>query len=106
MFKKILLLGFLTFWAPIGKADFVSAEEAFKDHRYSEAFRKFLPEADKGDFRSQYYIGYLYLYGLAGTKDEEKALKYIQASAEQEYDTAQALLGYLYDEGIGNGGKG
>ena len=99
MFKKILLLSCLTFWASTGKADFVSAEQAFKDHRYSEAFRQFLPEAERGDFRSQYYIGYLYLYGLTGRKDEKKAIEYIQASADQEYDTAQALLGYLYDEG-------
>ena len=99
MFKKILLIGFFTFFVTSVKADFAMGEEAFKEHRYSEAFRQFFPEAEKGDFRSQYYIGYLYLYGLAGTKDEKKALKYIQESADQEYDSAQALLGYLYDEG-------
>ena len=99
MFKKILLTGVLTLLITSVQADFAAGEEAFKEHRYSEAFRQFLPEAEKGDFRSQYYIGYLYLYGLAGVKDDKKALQYIQTSADQDYDTAQALLGYLYDEG-------
>ena len=99
MLKKIFLLGVIALYPFAGKADFVTAEEAFKEHRYSEAFKQFLPDADKGDFRSQYYVGYLYLYGLGVTKNEPKALEYIQASADQEYDTAQALLGFLYDEG-------
>ena len=99
MLKKILLLSFLTLGTLSAQADFMTAEEAFKNHRYSEAFRGFLPEADKGDFRSQYYVGYMYLYGLGVTKNEEKALQYIQSSANQDYDTAQALLGFLYDEG-------
>ena len=96
---KSFLIFSLIMWSMSAHADFVTAEEAFKNHRYSEAFDAFLPEANNGDFRSQYYIGYLYLYGLGVMKNEERALQYIQAAADQDYDTAQALLGFLYDEG-------
>ncbi len=99
MLKKILLISFLILFSLKGKADFLAGEEAFKNRRYTEAFNKFLPEAQKGDYRSQYYVGYLYLYGLGVNQDEDLALKYIKQSADQKYDTALALLGYLYDEG-------
>ena len=99
MLKKIFLFCCMILSSFVSWADFSASEEAFKEHRYSEAFRGFLPEAEKGDFRSQYYIGYLYLYGLGVGKNERKALEYIQASADQDYDTAQSLLGFLYDEG-------
>ena len=99
MLKKILLLSFLVLCPLIGKADLIEAEEAFKAHRYAEAFNKFLPDAEKGEYIAQYYVGYLYLYGLGINKDEQRALDYIQKSADHDYDSAQALLGYLYDEG-------
>ena len=99
MFKKVLLLGFLVMCPLAGQADMIEAEEAFKAHRYAEAFNKFLPDAEKGEYIAQYYIGYLYLYGLGVNKDEQRALDYIQKAADHDYDSAQSLLGYLYDEG-------
>ena len=99
MFKKISLFAFFVAFSLSAKADVVVAEDAFKNHRYKEAFDNFLPLAEKGDYRSQYYIGYLYLYGLGVAKNEKLAVDYIQKSADQDYDSAQALLGYLYGEG-------
>ena len=95
---KILFFGFLMMYFLPVQADFASAEEAYRNRRYSEAFNKFLPEAEKGDYLSQYYVGYLYLNGLGVNKDESKALKYLQKAADKS-DSAQALLAYLYDEG-------
>ena len=99
MFKKISLFAFFVAFSLSARADIVTAEDAFKNHRYKEAFDNFLPLAEKGDYRSQYYVGYLYLYGLGISKNEKLAVEYIQKSADQEYDSAQALLAYLYAEG-------
>ena len=97
--KKIFLASFLVLFSLSTRADFITAENDFNDRRYQEAFNEFLSLSETGDFRSQYYTGYLYLYGLGVTKDEKKALEYIQKSADQGYDKAQVLLGHLYDEG-------
>lgn len=96
---RILFFLSLFIFCATAQADFVAAEEAFKNRRFSEALSGFLPEADNNDYRAQYYVGYLYLEGLGVTKNEDKALKYIQAAADQNFDAAQALLGFLYDEG-------
>ena len=97
MLKRILFLLFI-FWVLPSKSDFVSAQTAFNENRYAEAFKNFLPEAEKGDSISQYYIGYMYIYGLGIDKNADLGLQYLNQSAEK-YAPAQTLLGYLYDEG-------
>jgi len=100
MFRKILFLSAAICLIPFGvKADFITGEKYFQEKNYSAAFNAFLPEANKGDYRSQYYVGYLYLYGLGVTQNSEKAIEYLTASANKNYGDAQSLLGYLYDEG-------
>lgn len=99
MLKKVLLLSFCSLIACGVRADFVSGERYFNERNYSAAFNAFLPEADAGDKRSQYYVGYLYLNGLGVTQNPEKALEYLNASANKNYGSAQSLLGYLYDKG-------
>ncbi len=78
---------------------FVEGEKAFTQQHYSQAFSEFLPLANEGDFRSQYYVGYLYVYGYGVNQNTQEGLRYLQDSADQNYDMAQALLGYLYAEG-------
>lgn len=101
MFKKILLLSFCLSFSQMAYADFVTGEQYFRSGNYSAAFKAFLPDADAGDYRSQYYIGRLYLNGFGTTQNIEKAVEYLTASANQKYSGAQSLLGYLYDVGLG-----
>jgi len=97
--KKIaLVLAAMLMALPV-HADFLEGEEAFDNKRYSEAFQHFQPLADGGDFRSQYYIAYMYLYGYGVAKNDQLALAYLQKSLNQNYHLAQALMGYLYNEG-------
>ena len=98
MFKKALLLSCL-FVIGEAKADFITGEKYFNERNYSAAFNAFLSDADAGDKRSQYYVGYLYLNGLGVNQNSSKALEYLNASAEQNYGSALSLLGYLYDQG-------
>ncbi|MDR2902170.1 MAG: sel1 repeat family protein [Lactobacillales bacterium] len=80
-------------------AGFAEGEKAFNSQQYSQAFSEFMPLADRGDFRAQYYIGYLYLNGYGITQNNEKALEYLNKSLKSNYDLPQALMGYLYSEG-------
>ncbi len=97
--EKNFLASFLVLFSLSTRADFITAEKDFNDRRYQEAFNEFLSLSETGDFRVQYYLGHMYLTGLGVTKDEKKALEYIQKSADQGYDKAETLLGFLYDEG-------
>ena len=98
---KKLFLFFLTIGVSLqAVAGYVEGENAFNEHNYALAFEEFLPEADAGDYRSQYYIGYLYIHGLGVQKDEKKGIQYLQQAVDQDHDMAQALMGYLYAEGI------
>lgn len=101
MFKKFLLLTVILSAPFIVQADFTTGEQYFKEGSYSAAFNAFLPEADRGDNRSQYYIGYLYYYGFGVSQNFSKALEYLTASANKNNSNAQSLLGYMYDRGEG-----
>lgn len=84
----------------LGWADFLEAEKAFEDHRYTEAIKGFEQEIKKNnDYRANYYLGKIYLDGLGVSPDPKKALDYLNESIKQDYDAAQALMGYLYEEG-------
>ena len=84
----------------IAHADFAAGEEAFKNQRYSEAFQQFLPIANQpGEYRAQYYVAYLYLYGLGVTKNDTKGLAYLKESLKENYHLAQALMAFLYSQG-------
>lgn len=97
--KKILaLLIMLSFSTPV-VCGFVEGEEAFNQQHYSQAFSEFLPLANQGDFRSQYYVGYLYLNGYGVTQDSKEAIRYLQKAVDQNYDMAQSLMAFLYSEG-------
>lgn len=97
--KKIgLVLAALLFALPV-HADFLEGEEAFANKRYSEAMQHFRPLADQGDFRSQYYVAYMYINGYGVSKNDQVGLQYLQKSLDQNYDLAQAMMGFLYSEG-------
>lgn len=98
--KRILIFFLLCLGVMPVQADFVAGLDAFNSQQYAKAFSEFKPLADAGDFRSQYYTGYLYLSGYGGvSQDNEKALSYLRKSANANYDLAQSLLGFIYSEG-------
>ncbi len=101
MFKKILLATAVFVFPFTLHADFVTGEQFFRDGNYTSAYSAFLPSADAGDARSQYYVGYLYYYGFGVSQNFKKALEYLTASADRNNANAQSLLGYMYDRGEG-----
>lgn len=101
MFRKMLLATVLFAFPFVVHADFVRGEQYFKDGNYSSAFSAFLPSADAGDARSQYYVGYLYYSGWGISQNLKKAVEYLTASANKNNANAQSMLGYMYDRGEG-----
>ena len=97
--KKLLPVLFACLLSFTASADFLDGEEAFEAKRYTEAIQHFRPLADSGDFRAQYYVGYMYLNGYGVTKNDQIGLQYMQRSLDQNYDLAQAYMGFLYSEG-------
>ena len=99
--KKILLIFFVVFFSLSVRADFITAEQAFIHKKYQEAFNGFLLPAESGDFRAQYYLGYIYLNGLGTTKDEKKAIEFFTIAANQGHGEAILNLGLAYYNGDG-----
>ena len=58
-------------------------------------------DAEKGNARDQFYVGFWYLTGHGVAKDPVEAAKWLRKSADQGYADAQVFLGELY--GLGNG---
>lgn len=53
-----------------------------------------------GDAGSQYGLGLMYLHGLGLPQDSAKAIKYLKASADQDYPSALVSMGALHlDQG-------
>lgn len=97
--KKILFFMLVTCCALPLSAGFIEGEEAFGNKRYSEAMQNFRPLADEGDFRSQYYVAYMYLNGYGVSKNNQLGLQYLEKSLSAGYADAQALMGFLYSQG-------
>ena len=68
---------------------------------YSEAVKRYLNAANKGQAKSQNWIGYCYFYGKGVSQNYTEAVKWYRKAAEQGNAAAQSHLGYCYDEGKG-----
>ena len=83
---KKLFLFFLSIGISLqAVAGYVEGENAFNEQNYALAFDEFLPLAEEGDYRSQYYIGYLYVNGLGVQKDGKKGVEYLQKAVDNPW---------------------
>lgn len=98
--KNIGLFCFMLFLGFPCIGGFLEGEKAFADKKYSEAIQHFRPLAETGDYRSQYYLAYMYLNGYGVTKNDALGLAYLEKSLKQDYDLAQALMAFLYEKGV------
>lgn len=68
---------------------------------YSTAFAEFSPRAKNGDVTSEFYLGYLYHYGLGTTQDFSAALRWYRSAASKGHESAHFQLGAMYEHGDG-----
>jgi TPR repeat protein len=76
--------------------------EGAKVH-FQEAFRKFLPLAERGEGEFQYYVALIYAryLGLNHRISRPEAAKWMRRAAEQQFAPAQLELGRMYKNGEG-----
>ena len=89
--RKFAFLSTLLLTLPVA-AGLTEGMGYFDRQLYPQAFNEFKPLADRGNEQAQYYTAYLYLNGYGVTADENLGLQYLNKSADQGYEKAQALL--------------
>jgi uncharacterized protein len=82
--------------------DYEKGYDLWASKRYEEALRIWIPLANDGHAKSQYYLGFMFTYGNGVYKNYKTAVKWLTLSAENGYPPAFKELGYIYKKG-GNG---
>ena len=68
---------------------------------YSAALKEFSFLADRGNAKSQYFLGIMFNGGLGVIKNYKEAISWFRKSAEQGDEEAQFYLGLMYASGSG-----
>ncbi|TVO78686.1 SPOR domain-containing protein [Sedimenticola selenatireducens] len=76
-----------------------SGYAAFEKKQWRDAYEYWVPEADKGNARAQFYLSILFSKGLGVEQSEETALTFLMLSAEGDFPPAQYHLGNNYQSG-------
>lgn len=91
------VLGF----AGLASADLGDGKVSDRLDEKSEAFRKWLPPAIRGDAAAQYELGLAFSKGRSKPEDYVEAARWLRKSAEQGNARAQSGLAILYMKGAG-----
>jgi len=77
-------------------------EKAAKQgHEGAQQYLELIEGVREGDAKSQTTLGWMYLRGDGGVKDDAEALRLFQKAADQGHAGAQAILGWMYLRGEG-----
>eukprot|EP00468_Gymnochlora_sp_CCMP2014_P003010 CAMPEP_0167755636 /NCGR_PEP_ID=MMETSP0110_2-20121227/8938_1 /TAXON_ID=629695 /ORGANISM="Gymnochlora sp., Strain CCMP2014" /LENGTH=264 /DNA_ID=CAMNT_0007641653 /DNA_START=6 /DNA_END=800 /DNA_ORIENTATION=+ len=72
-----------------------------QDTEKLELFKRCITAAKHGDAEAQDFLGYIYVRGNFGNKDEKKGFYWHRKAAQNGRKSAQYNLGYCYEHGIG-----
>jgi TPR repeat protein len=92
--------------SPVLCADFQKGLDAHRKEDYATAFREWMPLAEQGDARAQYFVGGLYSFGRGVERNDKQAMYWTRKSAENGYANAiysiaeQYQLGFRVDKDI------
>ncbi|MZH46624.1 MAG: sel1 repeat family protein [Nitrospinae bacterium] len=81
--------------------DFQNGWEAYQNKDYKTASKLWLPLAEKGDTRAQFFLGFMNDMGFGVAENDKEAVKWYRLAAEQGNSRAQLFLGFMYDLGSG-----
>jgi TPR repeat protein len=83
-------------------AAYLSLKDQQKAANYAlRALPKLKKMSEKGNKKAQYYLAFLYRYGIVVDQDYDEARRLYTMSAKQGYEPAQNNLGGIYSNGIG-----
>ena len=98
---RALLAAALSLWLTTSAwAGFDEGWAAYQRGDYAIALEEFLPLANDGDARAQYYLGRMYYEGYGVPQDKAAAVKWYRRAAEQGDAGAQATLDSLETTGV------
>ena len=102
VFLLTLTFLFLFSSSPVLFADDVQdAKDAYERADYETAYKLFLPLAEQGDAKAQYFLGMMHSEGKGVPQDYQDAVKWYLLAAEQGKASAQYDLGIMYKKGLG-----
>ncbi|MZH02742.1 MAG: sel1 repeat family protein, partial [Nitrospinae bacterium] len=79
--------------------DFQDGWKAYQKRDYKTAHELWLPLAEQGHVRAQFFSGFMHDMGFGVPEDDKKALKWYELAAKQGNSRAQLFTGYLYEFG-------
>jgi uncharacterized protein len=106
-FKKftiILVFTILLIFSVVSRVffnDFQYGWVAYKKKDYKTAQELWLPLAEQGDSKAQFFLGFMHDMGFGYTENDKKAFKWYKLTAEQGYSRGQLFTGFMYDFGHG-----
>mgnify|MGYP001068180095 CR=1 FL=1 len=80
--------------------DFQDGWSFYVKKDFKTAHKLWLPLAEEGNVRAQFFMGYMYDLGFGVQKEDQEAVKWYRLAAEQGYSRAQFRLGVMYDLGF------
>jgi uncharacterized protein len=81
--------------------DFQDGWNAYKKNDYKTARELWLPLAEQGEPKAQFFLGFIHDMGLGVPENNKKATKWYELAAEQGDSRAQLFAGFMYDLGQG-----
>jgi TPR repeat protein len=80
---------------------FLTAQKAYQDRQYEQAFTAFQKAADAGDAQAQYMTALMIYRGQGVGANPTEAARYYTLAARNNFPKAQYNLAILYYEGTG-----
>jgi len=88
--------------APISAwAGMKEAKAAYEAKDYKTAFKEYLPLAEAGNYKAQYWIGHLYRYGYGRKQNYKTAVSWFKRAVNNGAIATLISLGYMAGKGYG-----
>ena len=103
-FTILLVITILLIFSVVSRIffnDFQDGWNAYNKNDYKTARELWLPIAEQGEVRAQFFMGFMHDMGFGVPENDKEAIKWYQLAAEQGDARAQLFTGFLYDFGIG-----
>ena len=97
----VTFLSLLTISSVMFYDDFQEGWSAYVKKDYETAHRLWLPLAEQGNSRAQFFIGFMHDFGFGAPEDDPEAAKWYRLAAEQGDSRVQIFMGFMYDFGYG-----
>ena len=96
----VTFLSLLTISSVMFYDDFQEGWSAYVKKDYETAHRLWLPLAEQGNSRAQFFMGFMYDFGYGVQEDDIEAVKWYRLAAEKGYAQANTSIYSLAEKGV------